>query len=191
MPRSFHHQVRLYAVPVKLHALVDDVAVADAVEAVMPSPWRDEVGEGDAGAGIGHDRGARVLPEHNRGHKSDEAVSVDGSAGAVDDAAAVNVGVENDAEVCAMAKDGGAGEGHGGGVLGVGNVVGEHSVRLQVEAAKGVGAELVQNVPREKAAGAVSRIYYYLHTSISGSWISSPTWIEVEVKLLFAQVNWP
>lgn len=159
---GLHHEVRLDAVPVELHPLVDDVPVAHTVEAVVPPSRRDESCEGHAGPRVRHHRRPWVLPQHDRRHQRDQPVAVDGGAARVDHPAAVHVRVEDDAEVGAVLEDRGAGQGHGGSVLRVGDVVGEHAVRLQVEAAEGVRPQLVQNVPREEAAGAVSGVHYHL-----------------------------
>lgn len=162
VPCGFHHQMRLYAVPVELNALVDHVPITHAVEAVVSATGGDELREGHAGPRVGHDRRPRMLPQHDGSHQRDLPVAVDGGAGAVDDAAPVDVGVEDDAEVGLLLEDGRSGERHGGAVLRVGNVVGEHPVGFQVEAAEGIGSQLVQHVPGEETPGTISSVHYHL-----------------------------
>lgn len=45
-------------------------------------------------------------------------------------------------------------------------MVGEHAVGVEVEGSERVGAELVEHVPREEPAGAVSGIYNYLQNEM-------------------------
>ena len=140
VPGSLHHQMRLDSVSIELSAFVDDVPVADSVQAVAAASVGDEAREGQAGAGVGDDGGAGVLLEDDGGHEGDELIAVDGVAVLVDDAAAVNVRVEDDPEIGVGLEDGGACEGHGGLVLRVGDVVGKHAVRVEVEGSERVGA---------------------------------------------------
>lgn len=84
-----------------------------------------------------------MLPEHDGRHQSNEAVSVDRVAAAVDHPAAVDISVEDNSKVGLVVEDCGTGERHCNGVFRVGDVVGEHAVGLQVDAAGGVGAEFV------------------------------------------------
>lgn len=109
MAGGLHHEMRVHSVLVELNAFVDDIPVPNSVEAVMAASIGDEAREGHAGAGIGDDGGARVLLQDDGGHEGDELVAVDGVAVSVDDTTAINVGVEDDAEVGLVLEDGGSG----------------------------------------------------------------------------------
>ena len=160
---GLHHEVRLDAVGVELHALVNDVSVADAVEAVVAAPGLDEAGEPVAGPRVRDHRRAGVLVQHDGGHERDEPIAVDGRSRGVHHAAAVHVGVEHHAEVRAVVQDRIAREGHRGRVLRVGHVVRELAVGLQVEAPRRVGSQLLQDVPREEPSAAVAGIHDHLN----------------------------
>jgi len=92
-------------------------------------------------------------------HERDEPIAVNSRASVVDHAAAVHVGIEDDPQVRTVGQHGVAGERHGSGILRVGHVVGEHAVGLQVQATRCVGAELLQDIPREEATAAVAGVH--------------------------------
>lgn len=166
MPSGLHHKVRLNPILIQLNPLIDHVPIPNPIQTMPPSLRRHKLRQRHASPRVGHHRAPRVLPEHNGRHQSNEAVSVDGIAAAVDHPAAVNVRVEHHPEVGLVAEDSGPGERHCDRVLGVGDVVGKHAVGLEVDAAGGVGAELVQHVPCEEASGAVSGVHYYLQMAM-------------------------
>ena len=99
------------------------------------------------------------LCKKNGGDERDQAVAVDLLAVRGDGARAVDVGVEDDAEVRLVLLDRRADGLHRRLVFGVGNVVGEVSVRIQELRSRRVRAQGLQNEVDIEAARAVARVH--------------------------------
>ena len=118
----------------------------------------DKLGQSLRGHGVGDDCRARVLPEYYRSDECDERVAVDGVTIVVHDGRTVHVGVEDDTQVGMVTGDGPADCHHGIRALGVGSMVGEVSVRIQIDTTRGVSPQGLQYLLGEETTRSVARI---------------------------------
>ena len=120
----------------------------------------DEARQPRAGHRVRHDGSARALLQIDGRQQRDEAVAVDGRAVFVHDGGAVAVRVKDHARVGVAVQHRAANGLHRARVLGVGDVVGEQAVGVEVLAALNVRAQRRQHALGEEPARAVARVHH-------------------------------
>ena len=151
---------------VEANALVDDVLVA-ALEAQVAQAKLalQELGELVARDGVRDDRAARIVRREDGGHHGNQSIAADLLAVLEDGAHAVDIRVEDQAEVRMAVEHGLADGSHGLLVLRVRDVVREVTVRLEEDAARRVGTEAAEHLRRKEAARTVAGVDDDVHAA--------------------------
>ena len=139
--------------------LIDDVAVAAAEAAVHAAVRGDKPGQTRGCDRVGHDGRAGMLAQQNRRNERDEPVAVELLPVGEDGSGAVNVGIENNAEIGAAFKHRGADAVHRLRQLGVRHMVRKAPVGVKIPAARRVRAERREDLFGKEAARAVSGVH--------------------------------
>ena len=158
MPARFDGERGIYPFLVQPLGFVYHVFIAALEPAVHAAVFFDKFRKPVAGHRICHDH-ARLFRKEYGGNERDEAISVDLFPLGIDGARAVDVGIEDDAEVRFYLFHLFGDRAHRVLVFGVGYMVGEPAVRLQELAAFRIRAEGFQYLVHIKAARAVARIH--------------------------------
>ena len=150
---------------IEADALVDDVLVA-ALEAQVAQAelTLQELGELVARDRVRDDRATRIVRREDGGHHGDQGIAADLLAVLEDGAHAVDIRVEDQAEVSMAVEHGLADGGHGLLVLRVRDVVREVAIRLEEDATRRVSTETAEHLRREEAARAVAGIDDDVHS---------------------------
>ena len=151
---------------IEADALVDDVLVA-ALEAQVAQAelTLQELGELVARDRVRDDRAARIVRREDGGHHGDQGIAADLLAVLEDGAHAVDIRVEDQAEVGMAVEHGLADGGHGLFVLRVRDVVREVTVRLEEDAARRVGTEAAEHLRRKEAARTIAGVDDDVHAA--------------------------
>ena len=124
---------------------------------------REELRELVARHGVRHDRAARIVRREDGRHHRDERVAADLLAVFEHGAHAVDIRIENQPEIGAAREHRLADRRHRLLVLRVRDVVREMAVRLEIAAARRIGAEPPEDLRRKEAAVTVARVDDDMH----------------------------
>ena len=149
----------------KLDGFIDNVFVAAAIAVMLASEMLfDKLVESRRGDRVGHYRAAGILLKRETGRQRHQTVAVDLFAEAVDSAAAIDVGIEDHAEVGFTLQHRLTDTLHRFCVLGIRHMVREHPVGIQIARAGGISAQRLQHLGGVKAARAVAGVDHDVET---------------------------
>lgn len=143
---------------IEADAFIDDIFITPLEAMVHAAVGLDEFGQAARSGGVGDDRRAGELQQQDLADERDQAVAVDDSALRIHSAGAIHIRIKDDAQIslgCQHCL------GNGSAcllILGVGDMVGEHAIRLEELAARGICAQGLQHIVHEETACTVTGI---------------------------------
>ena len=123
----------------------------------------EEDGQFITGNRVRNNRAARIIRSENGGHHGDKCITADFLAVFEYGTHAINVRIENQAQICTAVQHCFFDGCHSLLVFGVGDVIGEVPIRFQKDAAGSIGTQTAQDLRSKEAACTIAGIHHNVH----------------------------